>query len=535
MSRVYFALLALALVVAGCKGKGDSGGSSASGEGGVVSYPIKTDVTLTYWVALDGNESANFANRGDMPIGKALMEKTGIKIEFQHPPAGNNAARDQLNLMIAAGDNLPDIIEYTNWVTDYVGGPEKAMADGALTKLNDVIDKWAPNLKSYLAAHPSYAKMARTDDGSYYAFPFFRDGEKLLYSQGLMIRKDWLDELGLQPPTTIDEWHDVLSAFKDKKGAQAPFTMVFTNRMRMFVPSFGILWNFYIGAEDGKVHYGQIEDGCRRWISTMAQWYKEGLIDKDLATITVQQQNQKMTAGTAGATVASVGSGMGTWTAAARQSNPSFTIMALDYPSLTKDGKRVYSIPGQVYTGQGGAGITSNSKNVEIAARYLDYGYTQEGHNLYNFGTEGVSFTMVDGKPTYTAEITSNPNKWSFAQALAAYARGGGAGPFAQDEGYITQYYALPEQAQALVNYVVPGADKYILPAVTPSQEESRELASIINEINTYVDERLTKWILGTDTLTDAAWNDYISTIKKMNVDRAIALQQAALDRYTRR
>ena len=378
--------------------------------------------------------------------------------------------------------------------------------------------------------------MVKTDDGSYYVFPFIRGAEKLLYSQGLMIRTDWLNELGLQPPQTVQDWHDVLVAFKDKKNIAGPYTQAWSNRGRMFMPSFGILNGMYVSAADKKVHFGQVEPGYRQWIDTMAKWYQEGLIDKDIVTLTTAQQNQKMIAGTVGATVASVGSGMGTWTDAARKDNPRYEIMALQYPVLNRGDKLVYSIPNQEYSGQDSAAITVKSKNLEIAARFLDYGYTPAGHNLYNFGIEGESFTMVNGKAKYTDLImTGGPNKWPLGQSLGAYVRSIGAGPFIQNEGYIEQYYALPEQSQALVNYVLPGAIDTLLPAVTPTQAESREYATILQECNTYIDERTTKWLLGTEPINDANWNDYINTLNRMNIQRAIAIQNTALDRFNKR
>jgi putative aldouronate transport system substrate-binding protein len=233
------------------------------------SYPIQTNVTLSYWLELNANTSAHYTNVGDTPFSKALTQKTGVKVNFLHPPTGSNAARDQLNLMVADGTNFPDILEY-NWLTNYPGGPEKAIDDGVILRLNDIIDKYCPNLKAFLKANPEYDRMVKTDNGSYYAFPFIRGHEKLLYSQGLMIRKDWLDELGLAPPTTIDEWHTVLAAFKQRKNAAAPFTMAFSNNRRMFIESFGILKDWHLGT-DGKVRYGIIQPRFREWLQTMAQ------------------------------------------------------------------------------------------------------------------------------------------------------------------------------------------------------------------------------------------------------------------------
>lgn len=107
------------------------------------------------------------------------------------------------------------MIEY-EW-SNYPGGPEKAIKDGYILRLNDVIDQYTPHLKQYLNEHPDIDMQIRTANGSYYAFPFIQGDDKLRTYQGPIIRKDWLDELGLDVPTTIDEWHTMLQAFKDKK------------------------------------------------------------------------------------------------------------------------------------------------------------------------------------------------------------------------------------------------------------------------------------------------------------------------------
>jgi putative aldouronate transport system substrate-binding protein len=520
----------LAFAGAAKQTEGPSGGTTSSAG----SYPIKTNAILSYWLTLDLNVSPNYANLGETPFAKGLEERTGVKINYLHPPTGTTAAREQLNLMIADGSNMPDMVEW-NWLTEYPGGPQKAIDDGVILKLNEIIDRYCPNFKAFLKAHPDYDRMIKTDDGSYYAFPLIRDGETTLYTQGLMIRKDWLDELGLPPPTTIDEWHTVLIAFKEKKNTPSPFTMVFTNNQRMLVESFGILKGFYVGATDGKIHFGQIEPGYRDWMNTMAQWYREGLIDPDIASIQTSQQNQKMTSGEAGATVASVGSGIGTWTNSVRPTNPKFEIMALPGPERVKGQKKIYGIPNSIYAGTSVA-ISASSKNVEIAARFLDYGYSEAGHLYYCFGTEGESYAMINGRPVYTDLVMNSPKGWSIGQALSAYNRGvSGGGAIALDNGINPQYYTLPEQKAALTAYNTPGASQYLLPPITPTQEESRELASIMNDINTYSDEMMTKFILGTETLNDASWNNFVNTVRRMGIDRAVAIQNTALDRYKKR
>lgn len=70
--------------------------------------------------------------------------------------------------------------------------------------------------------------MARTDSGNYYMFNGYpaadHDKEADLERSaicGFVLRKDWLDELGLEAPETIDEWHNVLTELKQKKGIQS--------------------------------------------------------------------------------------------------------------------------------------------------------------------------------------------------------------------------------------------------------------------------------------------------------------------------
>ncbi|MDR1400288.1 MAG: extracellular solute-binding protein [Treponema sp.] len=502
----------------------------------VGTYPVSTSVGLSYWSTLNANVSPHYTNFGDTPFAKALQQQTGIKITYQHPP--ETAVTEAFNLMIVDPQNMPNIIEYY-WLTQYPGGPEKAISDGVILRLNDYIDRYAPNYKAFLQAHPDLDKMVKTDQGSYYVFAFLKDDERLLNTQGLMIRKDWLDDLGLALPTTIDDWHNVLTQFKTQKGASAPFTITWSNNLRLFMPSFGFLKSWYVNADDGKVHFGQYDAGYRQWLQTMAQWYKEGLIDPDVVSVRAASTlNTNMTTGKSGAAVASVGSGLQTWMNAMTPTQPKYEVVALPYPALTRNAKAVYGIPGAAYSGQDSAAISAAStpQQIEIACRLLDYAYSEKGHILYNFGIEGESFTMVNGVPTYTPLIMKNPQGWSISQAILAYSKGAGSGPFVQDINYLTQYYSgVPQAASAPADMTIPGADKYLLPPVTATSDESAELASITTDVNTYVDEFTTNVVIGNIELTDAAWNKYLSDVRGLGIERALAIQNAALDRYNKR
>ena len=179
-------------------------------------YPLETPdgepVKFVYWTALNGNVSANFTNLGDTPLYQELMDRTGVEIEFLHPAAGQD--QEALTLMLTGGE-LPDIIEYP-W-QEFAGGPAKALDDYNIIPLNDLLEENAPALTHYLDIRPDVKQQAMTDDGTIFAFPFIRGHKDLQVSAGLVVRKDWLDDLGLEVPETIDEWETVLTAFKDEK------------------------------------------------------------------------------------------------------------------------------------------------------------------------------------------------------------------------------------------------------------------------------------------------------------------------------
>ena len=226
---------------------------------------------LTWWVKLNANVSATYPNLGDTPWAKYVQEKTGIEIEFIHPTVGSE--KEQFSIMVASGE-YPDIIEH-QWVS-YAGGPGAAIEDGVIISLNDVFEEKAPNMKKLLKEHPDIDKMVKSSDGQYYCFPFLRGLESpniTQFSSGFVLRKDVLDELGLELPETIDEWENVLRAYKDY-GFEIPFVTRSEWMKDVWSPGFDNWGNFYV--EDGVVKHGLIEDSRKEMIAKLHDWYEEG-------------------------------------------------------------------------------------------------------------------------------------------------------------------------------------------------------------------------------------------------------------------
>lgn len=501
-------------------------------------YPLQTSGTLKYWMELHQNTALITTNFGSLPLAKELEKRTGIKVEYIHPAVASQGvgatgrATEAFNLMIASGD-LADIVEYY-W--RYIpGGPTAAIKNGLIIRLNEPMQKWAPNLRAFLRKNPDIDKMIKTDNGDYFVFPFIRGEGPLLSTAGLIVRKDWLDELGLAIPTTIDEWYVVLKAFKEKKGATAPLTLQkgdlrqdFSNAFGVFAPSMGN--GFYV--DRGKVKYGWIEPGFKNFYATMNKWFKEGLLDPNFSTVSASTIDANIASGKSGVAHGSGGSGLGRWLPVLLKANPKADLAGCPWPAAKK-GERIakFGYCQAVWPGEGGnAAITTRCKNIEAAMQLLDYNYGPEGNVLMNFGIEGQSYNMVNGYPAYTEAIMKAP---AITQEMSKYMRGHTNGPFVQDPRYIEQYYALPQQRQAQQQWMKTDAVKYQLPPVTPTDAEVSEVGRIMSDISTYNDEMFMKFVLGTEPLEN--FDKYVAQVKKLGVDRVVAIYQAAYDRYRKR
>ena len=544
MKRIWTSLITIVLVsslLAGCSSGGDNTPAPTTQEGAstetetneATTYPIKTDKTISYWGEINGNLVGVKASHEDVPFFEEWQKVTGVDLEFTAPPTGQ--VKESMNMLLAGGE-LPDLIEY-NFIGDFPGGPERAIKDGYIIKLNDLIDKHAPNLKKFLQDNPEIDKMVKTDEGNYYVFPFVRYDEYLRVFQGPIVRKDWLDELGLPVPETIDDWTTMLRAFKEKKGAAA--ALAFNSKPRFFNDSgsgaisgaFGVTRGFY--QEEGNVKFGPAEAGYKDYLRQMREWYAEGLIDKNAATADTKSMDSNMATGATGATVGNAGGGIGKWQPLVEANDPNAVLVAAPYPVLNKGDKPKFGQMNQAYASEGTVAITTKATDPVLAVKMLDYGYSEEGHMFFNFGTEGTSYNMEDGYPKYTDLLLNNPDNLAPAQAISMYTRASYNGPFIQDKRYAEQFFALDTQKEAVDIWKNTDAAKYSMPPITPTPDESSEYATIMNDINTLVDEMTLKIILGVEQIDQV--DSYVQKMKQLKLDRAIEIQTAALERFKNR
>jgi putative aldouronate transport system substrate-binding protein len=263
----------------------------------------------------------------------------------------------------------------------------------------------------------------------------------------------------------------------------------------------------------------------------MADWHKSGLIDRNFMTFDRKYQDAVMTNNKAGSSYAAGGGQMGPYIVTGTKTNPAYDLVATVFPTLRKGDKVKYTRSYE-FTSNGHVVITTRARDVEGAARWLDYAYGKAGHMLFNFGIEGVSYSVVNGVPTYSDLVMKDPKR-SIAQAMSNYALAPVNGPFVQDVGYIQQYYTMAQQKAALKKWSTKDDSTSVEPPVTLTLDEAASFARIMIDINTYVDEMKAKFILGTEPLSSL--DKFQETVRSMGIDRAIAIRQAALDRYYKR
>lgn len=485
--------------------------------------------TLTWYTTLNGNVSDNYANLGDTPWAKYVQEQTGITIEFQHPTQGSEA--EEFAVMLASGD-YPDIIEYT-W-TKYSGGAGAAVNDGVIISLDDYM-KDAPNLSKILDEHPNVAKMIKSSSGNYYCFPFLRGLEspnKTEFTSGFLYRADVLADLGFDTvPDTIDGWEEVLRAAKD-----AGFSKPFTTRKEwvkdVWSSAYDNWGSFYV--DDGVVKNGLVEDSRKEFIQKMADWYDEGLLDNDWMQADKKSTQTDFVSGNCVLGYAPFGQGLGNYTKAMMEADPNFKedYIKAAAPVTSKSGTNAkFSKMNNIYDQSGSsAAISSQCKNVEAAVWLLDWMYSEEGDLAYNFGIEGESYEMVDGKPVYTDLIMNNPDGWSQAQAMAAYTRSSTNGCGVQSEESIVQYYAQDNQKEALALSMKTDMGEHMFPPTSVSEENQSRYSEIMSQVNTLSDEMEASFICGTTPMSE--WDSYQQKLKDAGIDEAIQMMQEAYDTY---
>lgn len=496
---------------------------------------------------------------GELAMVKKWAEDTGV--EFDWKPIPGEGAQEKINLMLASGDDLPDV--FWNFGDGKSGNIVVQYADQDIfIPTENLINNYMPSLKKILDAHPTYWTEIKAPDGHTYGFPYIEEMYGLVLTGGpLLINKNWLDKVGKKVPTTVDEWVDCLKAFRDGgdlngngKADEIPMATWFGandtfgsyNMFYRFTGAFGQA-DSYCGGNayadhlrliDGKVTFTAMDPAFKDTAAFFNMLNKEKLIwngsfESD-ASAAYQSSLIKED-------VARIGC-FGTWT------DQEITNLDVhdEYVAVPRlkgtKGSTGFENNYSELQDSSDTAITTSCKFPHVVARFVDYmvgdpaisiqsNWGAEGYN-YKKDDKGVLRTPLDDKGRYVAQteyknfgearVNSTPCRGSMVVLNEYYDKVAG--------------YAY-DAVQLLENQKVNGKEEIMkeyetIPRVLMTTEELSRLAQIQPTISDIVDRYINQWVTG--GVTDDNWNSYLEELKAAGVEELVSIYQTAVDRTSK-
>ena len=203
-------------------------------------------------------------------------------------------------------------------------------------------------------------------------------------------------------------------------------------------------------------------------------------------------------------------------------------------PSMTNEaGDAVHWIQTEysTFTGSFGAYVTTEcdtEEELKAAMAWIDWAYTEEGQMYWNFGTEGDSYEMVDGKATFTDKMWKDER--GIAQALRDYTGASAMPVGVQLEEFVRAKNdpACGDSVDLWVTNQV--AADYIVPGLPHTAEENATVTDLNTALNTYVTEMAIKFITGQESLDN--FDAFLGQLDKMNLAEVLKIKNDAYQRF---
>ena len=545
MKKFLSLLLALAMVLALTACGGGSGETAKSDEPN-----MSTDQTE---FSIIGAQSAMSPGYEDNEVLNKLQENVGIKIDWN---TMSDSLSEQVGIHIAGGD-LPDAfmgVGFSNYDLASYGD------DGTFIDLTPYInEEIMPNLTAILEEHPEIRAAITMADGKIYGLPAGEQmgtsgiGAEEDYSiftipQFSMINKAWLDELGLEVPTTLDELHTALKAFKDNDmshtyygndaGSTIPMSTGFDQwcwGQNIFYAGFGFTnWpndviNDLVLQSDGTVNLVCDDDNYRAALTYFHDWYAEGLMDVEMFSQSDTQLMSKCQQGYVG---------VSTWwyieELMGEYADDYVFLPVLDGP----DGTHNVTVRTGGGTNSGQLSITEACESPVNLLKFFDQWYDGETVMQLQYGPIGVFFTEQDENGVWKS-ITEE-------EAQAQFGKGAGelkmtyevAGPKLILSKYYTENFYMEDRAierlTDLYDFWMPQvADPTVYPVdCVFTQEELDIIDRYRTDFESTVSEQEGLW-LKEGGPTDEEWEAYKQNLADTcGMDQLLQVYQDAYNRY---
>ena len=483
-----------------------------------------------------------------------IQEKTNVKINFEEIP--DTEWDTKVNLLIAS-DELPDAFIYGGFsaaeLADYG-------SQGVFLALNDIIEEHGHYVKQVFDQQEALPGAYTALDGNIYTLPDINECYHCFYSMRAWINQQWLTNLGLKYPNTVDEFVNVLRAFKEQDANgngdpndEIPFSGNATSWNSTIYP---FLLNSFLHydtsnlsvKEDGTVIFTPIQPEFKEGLQWIASLIDEGLIEKEALTQTEEQLKTKGSnldiALLGGFTSATWWSGVGSDNGEGSRCREYSGLSPLEGPN----GVRISPWAGTGFN-MGNSVITTACEDPVPLFKMLDYMLSDEATLRSQIGELGVDYNEPDegapginGKPALYAKIpTSNttggttgdeadtamPNV--FPSNRTSDFRLGEQADYSDPE---TQWQQEPRLYNESATYFAPYADEHMMypGAVNLTAEESEKINFMKTQINDYVKENIVLFLAGEKSF-DTDWDSFIAEFDNLNLNEYMELRQMA---YTR-
>lgn len=492
----------------------------------VIELPlVEEPVHYTCWIPVAPYVS-NFMNLEEFSektaVVKLINEATNVYIDF-NAIAGGQVEEESFNLMIAGRDYM-DILGVMNY---YSTGHEGAIEDEVIIDLKDDLQEYCPNYWNLLTSNDT-AYMTQLTESGYMGCIAQLLKKAGTENQGMVIRKDWLEESGVTSTETVDDFEKYLQYALDTYGAYAymNYSGLEANMAAMFNTTGGM------EVHDGKVVHTYDSDEFRNYLTKMNDWYKKGIIDvefyndTDVTTVRQDMANDMCSYVEGSATNMSHIYDM-------NQDNTKMQLMGIDYPKAEGVDEIKVAKATTIIKNSDTWSISTACGDHTDLLKLVNWLYSEEGQMLYNWGEEGVAFNYDDnGDPQWADLVVNNPEGLNFMFASYLYATGTGSVFFPGVYDMEKEFYSYDdEQLAAVDTFASMGdSDEWSMPSyVSLTIDEQIEYNTYATDLETYTEGMILKFVMGDEPMEN--YDAFIEQCYAMGLQEMLDLYQVAYDR----
>ena len=484
----------------------------------------------TVIIGHEENRVAGVSFADNLPLWAETERLTGIKIEWDIIAADYD---DVMRTRIAAGAKLPDLFMLPRGMD-----VTQIVKSGAILNLNDYVnDTYLPNLMQCYAMYPEIESKFKMPDGNIYTLPVKVAGgdNQYINPETTIIRKDWIEKLGLDMPVTIDNWYTVLTAFKndDPNGNGEADEIPFADEwydIKLLARAWGIEyegpWNV---DENGTVSYGWIRENAKDYLTTMAQWYAEGLIYDQCVTVSGDVVEGYSLDDIVGSQI--------NWSA----SNSSYlskhnTVdperanwVPIMMPKADENTKSLVYKSSVTNSGWFEV-ISADTENLDATLMLYDFFFSESGRELFNWGIEGVHWNWVDGEYQKTEEWIKTCEEDGMANYRIGGADNTPGWALEQTLDELFETWDVSTDIRTAVQEIKPQTSLRFPSDIISTEDESKVITSKWPDISTYLDEMFIRIITG-ELPVEPTFDEFVAKVKELGIDEIIAVKQAQYDR----